>query len=452
MRKGDIKQHIRRLATAGSLLGLMGLAGAPQAWGEEAWDGGARAPVYYYAQDPSPSDVPDPAAAPSVPAPANGASCDTCNNGCDTCADEEEAPWSLLDLFACGCTEGWILGGHTQIGYMSDPDGAFTGNGPFVNQKEYDRLVLNQQYFQFGKVADGSQGLGLGGRADLMYGVDGNEGQSFGNVDPGHYDYLNGWDHGIYEWALPQLYGEVAVGDLAVKIGHFYTIIGYEVVPSSGQFFYSRQLTFWNSEPFTHTGALASYSAGENLTINGGWTFGMDSGFYQFGSANAFLGGFTYALSDSTSFVYAMTGGNLGWRGNGAINSMIISQQWTDRLSSVHQFDILSTDLRQANGLPADFADPASLTARDSTGLINYLFYDINDVFKAGLRYEWYRADSVSYHTVTYGLNILTGANLRFRPEIRHMFSSNNNIYNGPDYSDELFNQTVFGIDGIFTF
>ena len=72
--------------------------------------------------------------------------------------------------------------------------------------------------------------------------------------------------------------------------------------------------------------------------------------------------------------------------------------------------------------------------------------------FKLGIRGEWYKADAVSYYTITYGVNIITGANLRFRPEIRHMFSSNHDIYNGVDYSDELFNQTVFGVDGIFTF
>ncbi len=92
----------------------------------------------------------------------------------------------------------------------------------------------------------------------MMYGVDGNEAQSFGNT-PGNYDFVNGWDRGIYEWALPQLYAEAAMGDLSVKVGHFYTTVGYEVIPSGGNFFLSRQLTFYNSEPFTHTGILATY-------------------------------------------------------------------------------------------------------------------------------------------------------------------------------------------------
>lgn len=394
--------------------------------------------------------------------------CNSCGCGCglgldlgieleDWCLGE---PWTLMDvLFGCnkGCAEenGWAIGGHSQWGYQDNPDGAFTGNGPFLNQREWNRFNLNQQYMYLGKAASAGCGeIGFGFRADLLYGVDGNEGQSFGNVDPGKFDFLNGWDHGIYEWAMPQLYGEVAVGeDLLVKVGHFYTLVGYEVVPSNGQFFYSRQLTFWNSEPFTHTGALATYTASDKLTVNGGWVFGMDSGFYQLGSANAFLGGFTYQVSDKTSLIYSTTFGDLGWRGHGAINSMILTQQWTDKLSSVHQLDILGTDLRQANGAPADFRDPNSFTARDSTGFIHYLFYDLNNAVKAGGRFEWFKADSVSYYTLTGGVNVKATANLTVRPEVRKMWSpGNNDTYTGAGFNDQLFNQTVFGVDAILTF
>lgn len=366
--------------------------------------------------------------------------------------DEESEPWVITDLFTDECGDncvtdnGFEIGGFMQWGYQNNPDGAFTGNGPFLNQKEWDRLTLNQQYLYLGKVADGSEGLDWGFRADVFYGVDGNEGQSFGNINPGHYDYLNGFDHGIYEWALPQLYAEVAMGDVSVKLGHFYTLIGYEVVPSTGNFFLSRQLTFWNSEPFTHTGALASYKASDELTINGGWTLGMDTGFYQYNQGNSFLGGFSYQITEDTFFSYNMTAGNLGWRGDGAINSFILTHNWTDKISSAHQFDVLSSNL------DADFRDPNSFIAKDSTGFINYLFYDITDTLKAGVRGEWYKADSVDYYTVTYGVNFFPDPNLRIRPEVRHMFSPNDDIYTGSGFNDELFNQTVFGIDAILTF
>ncbi|MFO1044564.1 MAG: outer membrane beta-barrel protein [Planctomycetaceae bacterium] len=390
-----------------------------------------------------------------------------CAPGCGLVGGELGEPWSMVSLFDDGCgnnrlkDNGWIVGGHTQFGYQNKPDGAFTGNGPYLNQKEWGQLTLNQQYLYIGKVADGSKGLDWGFRADIMYGVDGNEGQAFGNVNAGHYDYLNGFNHGIYEWALPQMYAEVAAGNTSVKVGHFYTIVGYEVVPSTGQFFLSRQLTFWNSEPFTHTGALATHKVNDKLSVSGGYVYGMDTGFYQYGGGSAFLGGFTYNLSDKTQFIYSVLAGDMGWRGDGAINSWILSQKWTDKFSTVHQFDILNSNLtvdaagvpRQGN-IPADFNTAAGgFIAQNSLGFINYAFYDINAKWKAGARMEIYSPDGQEYYTATYGVNYKPIANLVIRPEVRHMWSPNHDAYSGAGGSNiGLFNQTVVGIDAILSY
>lgn len=368
----------------------------------------------------------------------------------------------LINMFNDECggnplkDNGWVLGGHSQWGYQSRPDGAFAGNGPFVNQREYGRPGLNQAYLFAGKVANGSEGLGLGFRIDGMYGLDGNEGQAFGNVNAGHWDYLNGWDHGAYEFALPQLYVEAAYHDFSVKAGHFYTPVGYEVVPSTGNFFLSRTLTFYNSEPFTHTGALTSYKLNDKVTVLNGATFGMDSGFYQYQSAFSYLGGVTYTINENTVLTYAMTAGDLGSRGDGSINSAYITRKWGDKFSTVHQFDVLSTNLIDpATGNGANFADPTQVfpVPKDSIGLINYAFYDVTSKVKAGIRSEWFKADGISYYTMTYGVNIKPTANLTVRPEIRQMWSpGNNQSYLGPQYHDQLFNQTVYGIDAIYAF
>ncbi len=95
-------------------------------------------------------------------------------------------------------------------------------------------------------------GFDIGGRIDYIYGTDGPDTQAFG-IDNDHWD--NGWDNGNdYGSAIPQLYMEAGYGDLSVKVGHFYTIIGYEVVQAPDNFFYSHAYTMYNSEPFTHTG------------------------------------------------------------------------------------------------------------------------------------------------------------------------------------------------------
>ena len=101
--------------------------------------------------------------------------------------------------------------------------------------------------------------------------------------------------------AIPQLYVEAGYGDLSVKAGHFYTIIGYEVVQATGNFFYSHAYTFNFSEPFTHTGVLATYNANDNVTVYGGYTLGWDSGFDDNG--DAFLGGIS-VQSDRRSDVH----------------------------------------------------------------------------------------------------------------------------------------------------
>ena len=46
----------------------------------------------------------------------------------------------------------------------------------------------------------------------------------------------------------------MAWGNWSIKGGRFWTPIGYEVVPATGNFFYSHSYTCFYGEPFTHTG------------------------------------------------------------------------------------------------------------------------------------------------------------------------------------------------------
>lgn len=337
----------------------------------------------------------------------------------------------------CLKDKGITVAGWLAMGYQSNPDGAFTGNGAAVSQPgEWDHFNINQLYLYVAKVADGSNGIGFGYRADLIYGVDGNDTQSFGNR-AGKWDFMNGWDHGPYEWAMPQLYAEVASGNLSVKLGHFYTPVGYEVVTTPDNFFFSKQLNFYNSEPFTHTGALATYKVNDKLSVIGGWTLGWDTGFDQnLGGNNALLGA-TYAASENTTLVYSAAIGDFGARGEGAVNSFILSQKWTDKLMTVHQFDVLNTNN------PVSLHGPA-LTAGDSTGFINYAFYQLTNKAKAGVRYEWYKADGISYNTFTYGVNYQATSNVIVRPEMRHNWA--------PGNSAAPWNNDIFGIDAILKF
>ncbi len=371
--------------------------------------------------------------------------------------------FSIMGMFDDGCggnklaDNGFFVNGWTQFKYSNNPDGSFAGNAQVLDDREeWDRFALNQQYLRFGKAAavTDCKNFDWGFGVDMLYGLDGNDAQSFGN-NPGEFDFANGWDHGSYEWAMPQLYAEVAFGRHTVKAGHFYTLLGYEVVPATGNFFTSAQLTFYNSEPFTHTGAIVATKLSDKLTVHNGWVLGMDTGFDQLSGGSAYHGGFIFNATDDTAVTFMTVAGDLGWRGNGAINSLILSHNWTEKLTTVHQFDVLSTDNRFSPfplfpgfQVPTDFA--AMGVARDSIGQINYAFYEINDKLKAGVRQEWYKADSVSYYTVTYGVNVKPTENLLIRPEVRHMWApGNQNLYGA---GEDLYNQTVFGVDAIVTY
>ena len=321
------------------------------------------------------------------------------------------------------------FGGWIQMGYHSGltPRSTARGDaGSFNNQPH--RLNLHQAWLYAEKVADGSEGLDWGFRMDAMYGIDAGDTQSFGNP-------AGSWDNGgrftrgaDYGFAIPQLYAELASGDWSIKAGHFYTLVGYEVVTAPDNFFYSHALTMFNTEPFTHTGVLATYSASDDTSIYAGWTAGWDSGFDSVNGGSNFLGGFSTAVSDNATFTYISTIGNFGARSagsNGYSHSLLLDMALTDDLNWVLQSDLLRVNA----------------TGEDQLGVNTYLIKSISDKVGVGVRSEWWKNNGVSQYAVTTGVNIKPMDNLIVRPEIRF------------DWDDpNVGSETTFGIDAIVTF
>ena len=319
------------------------------------------------------------------------------------------------------------IGGWTSFGYHSRDNGLFN-NRP-------DQLNLHQAWLYAERVADGSEGVDWGFRADIMYGQDAGDTQAFGN-NPGQWDFQNGWDRGAgYGWAMPQLYAEIAYGDISVIVGHFYTLLGYEVVTAPDNFFYSHAYTMYNSEAFTHTGTLTTWSATDNLTVYFGHTFGWDTGYDQFNQngqdGSSFLGGYSLDLTDSVSLTHIITAGDLGWRGDGWSQSIVADIAVTDELNYVFQSDILRAE---------DY---------DTVGINQYLLYAISDRVGAGARYEWWKADGSSVNAITTGLNIRPCGNVVLRPEVRYQWDPG--VDNGVLAADSL-NEVTVGIDCVLTF
>ena len=327
------------------------------------------------------------------------------------------------------------IGGWFQFGYHTESNDLFNSHP--------DQLNLQQAWLFAEKVAtprDGG-GLGWGWRFDAVYGVDGPDTQAFGNSlnaagDARGFD--NPFDFGAgFGWAIPQLYLEVAGENWSAKVGHFYTLIGYEVVTAPDNFFYSHAITNFNSEPFTHTGAIGTFNVSDDFTLYGGWTLGWDTGFDQFDDGSAFLGGFSTSIADNSSLTYITTIGDFGFRGDDGYNhSIVVDTQVTDRFNWVVQSDYLRVDG----------------TGEDNIGLNQYFLYSISDCWGVGSRVEWWKGDSLtgyaphggilpatgshSYYAATFGVNYKPNANIILRPEYRF------------DWSPALgYDEGYFGVD-----
>lgn len=284
-----------------------------------------------------------------------------------------------------------------------------------------------------------------GYRFDMLYGVDAQKTQAFGNENP-TWDVT--FDHGSYGWAMPQAYAEVAYGDWSFKIGHFYTLIGYEVVQAPDNFFFSHSYQMFNSEPFTHTGVLGEYKLSDCTTLHAGWVLGWDTAFDQFGSGSTFHGGFIHKMNDDVEVSYMLTAGNFGFRSadqDGYDHSIYITAKVSDCLDWA-----LASDYVSANGFNGD----PNFDNQD-VGIANYLIYKLSDHWSTGGRAEWWRSNQVtgtqaSFYEITGGLNYKPHANLTIRPEVKYNWAPGEEAVNNAVGTQ--FNQTLFAIDAVVTF
>ncbi|TWT32375.1 hypothetical protein KOR34_41380 [Posidoniimonas corsicana] len=330
------------------------------------------------------------------------------------------------------------VGGWTQLGYHTDQTPRSTSFGDLRAFNDVPSGIRwQQQWFWIGREADGRHGPDWGFRFDLMYGTDAQKTQAFGNPradTPGFGSWDASLDHGIYGWAIPQLYGQLAADEWSLIFGHFFTPVGYEVVTAPDNFFYSHSLTMFNSEPFTHTGALATYQPYGNpwgLEVYLGYTLGWDTGFDQTDGGSTFVGGFSARPLSSVTLAYVATAGNLGARsggGSGYTHSIVADVAVTPRLTYVLQSDYVNYDDLTGTGLNDN-----------QIGLNNYLLYALNCRWGVGARAEWWKTDGTSYYETTLGLNYRPLEGFVMRPELR---------FDRAPGSD----QTSFAVDAILTY
>lgn len=314
-------------------------------------------------------------------------------------------PLSFLDSYGIKFG-GWVHGGATFNPYITD---GF--NGPVTFADQANRVQLNQfnLFLERAVVTEGKK-WDVGFRADFMFGTDAIFTQAYGNpafdVNNGRaLDDRGNWDLDIcckslrtYGIAIPQAYAEVyaPVGNgLNVKVGHFYTPIGYETVPAPNNFFYTHAYTMQYGEPFTHTGVLGKYQVNKNFeafagAIGGSGTGGWDGNFdRQMGNWGG-IGGVTWASDDKkTSLNISGTGSTASTRNSSfwGMFSIVFKHMITDRTHFILQHDHGFADNVLLNNL--HFANVNKNA--EWYGINMHMYYDISRELSIGVRGEWFR-------------------------------------------------------------
>lgn len=330
---------------------------------------------------------------------------------------------------------GINVGGWATAGIAGNPDDPESRtNGPVTFNNRANEFNAHQLYGFIEKAVDEEGGKwDLGFRADIVYGID-----AFYTTQANFDDNLiSDGSSRLYKLAFPQAYATVfaPIGNgITTKIGHFYTIIGNEVVTAPDNFFFSHAYTMQYGEPFTHTGILSSYPVNKNISITGGVVSGWDSFFQE--PAN-FLGGVTYTTdNERTSVAFSLITGDVNKddEHNRTMYSIVLNHDITDSLHYTLQHDM---------GI-----EEKSLGADSGKwyGINQYLTYDINEQLGAGMRLEWFRdedgfrvnGNSDHYLAATVGLNYSPMSWLTLRPEVRYDHSTENAAYNDGFSNDQV--------------
>lgn len=353
---------------------------------------------------------------------------------------------------------GWA---NTGITYnASNPANNF--NGPVTFGDRSSEVQLNQlNLFIQRAVATEGTGWDFGGRFDVMFGSDAIFTQSYGSPT-GHWD-MNLINERFYNLAMPQAYAEIYApfgNGLNIKVGHFYTPIGYETVPAPDNFFYTHAYTMQFGEPFTHTGVLLNYTVDSNWAVTGGALTGSQTGGWdgafdkQLGNWGGLLGA-TWTSNDkgtsaNVTGTYSATSetDNNAW----AMYSIVLKHNITDKTHLVLQHD---------HGFANSATTPVGVKDTEWYGINTHLTYDIKDNLVAGIRGEWFRDQDgyrvfspartagglvgSSYYAVTAGVTYKPTTWLNLRPNVRYDWADGSRPF-GNNKQDQFLFSTDFTV------
>jgi len=337
---------------------------------------------------------------------------------------------------------GWASGGITH----NTESPVDNNNTPVTFNDRHGEFHLNQMNLFIKRDITEGDNWDIGFRADFMGGTDTRFTQATGLDDK----IINPTSSRFYDVAIPQFYVQAyapVLNGITMTAGHFYTLIGKEVVTSPDNFFYSHAYTMQYGEPFTHTGVTFSTPLMKNLKLTAGAVLGWDN-FKRNSDVWNFLGGLNWS-SESGDTSVAVTGsygevtknrpGDDRW-----LYSIVIDHNITENLHYTLQHDHGHETFK--GGQNAEWY-----------GVNQYLTYKVNEKIGFGLRGEWFRDDdgarigtAGNFHEVSGGVNLTPVGWLKIRPEIRYDWYNGSQV--GVYNQNQFRNQFLLATDFVVTF
>jgi hypothetical protein len=312
---------------------------------------------------------------------------------------------------------------------------------------------MNQTYLRLLRDVDlDGDAWDVGGRVDLLYGTDWSYVAARGLEN--QRDLSPKWNSHQYGLAMPQCYMEAFcpwAGGTSVKIGHFYSNLGYENVAAVENFFYSHSYARLYAEPYTETGLLASRPLGD-FTVQAGFSRG-DNNWEDNNNALGFLGGASWKNPNGRSSLALNINSGREQPDPATAVRTVYSLVWRQKIGRRWE-SVLQHDYGFEPGVGIDQNNARWY------GLVQYLFYDINDHWRAGLRFEWFRdqggarvpgADrTADYFELCPGINFTPNERLIVRSEVRWDWSGTAGYT--PFDDGTRGNQVLWSLDAIVRF
>jgi hypothetical protein len=294
--------------------------------------------------------------------------------------------------------DGIHLSAQIDAGFSLNPSRPATGLNfgqtftDHANEAQLNQVLLTANKALDPKNSDFQWGFKLQG----MYGSDARYAQLLGvfnNAVPGDRYQFDVLEANVL-FHLPIF----TPGGVDLKAGIYPTPLGFEVIDSSGNPFYSHSYIFQFGLPFAHTGAMAVWHVNDMFDAYGGLDTGTNTTFGPLGennSAAGFLGGFNLTLMGGNLTVLALTHDGpeqasrflspIGVNADGQwrfYNDVVVTYKASDTLTLTTEFNLARDDYGFV-GKPVN-----------AFGVAQYASYTLTDTLTLNGRAEIFRDDN----------------------------------------------------------